>query len=491
MTASQLLQKAAASLRERDEFAPGLPDPKTFGDFNRLKAGNQYDWVVQEHKARRAGTHQDVRFGDKSTGLYSWATKKPFPKPGDRPIALFQQPLHSHSYADFEGDIEHGYGAGSVTQADKGRVVVQEASPTKIKFAVIHGKNPEEFTLVRMSGRKEEGTERTKRTQGGTWLMLNTTPTDPVAYKKVQYRTIPGTEIDKLMDQDYIMSHKIDGAAGFARLVKDHVEVLSYRARKDTGTPIIHTHRLGLSGEKLSIPKSWQGKVIRGEIYGEQGGKAIPAQQLGGLLNSSTAKSLDAQKEQRIKMRMAIFDILDDKGAEEGLTQPRDEVRARLQEALQFMPAGTFHEPEYAYTKKEKQKMWSSVTSGKDPLTREGVVGFPTQGGVPVKVKPRPEVDVWVRKVFPGQGKYRGRGAGGFEYSLSPDGPIVGKVGTGLDDQTRRDMWDRPDDFTGRMARIDHQEQFPSGAYRAPSYIALHEDYPLAKAAAALRKSSQ
>jgi hypothetical protein len=37
-------------------------------------------------------------------------------------------------------------------------VGVQEASPTKDKFAVIHGKNPEEFTLVRMSGRKEEVT---------------------------------------------------------------------------------------------------------------------------------------------------------------------------------------------------------------------------------------------------------------------------------------------------------------------------------------------
>lgn len=479
-----LIQKAAASLRDTD-YAPGLPDPKTFGDLNRLRAGKQYDWIVQRHEAERAGLHRDVRLGDKETGLYSWATKKDFPEPGARPISLFQQPVHRHSYKDFEGTIEKGYGKGTVEAEDKGRAIIQSVSPTKIKFALIHGKNPEEFTLIRVSGRREEGTERTKRTQGGTWLMLNTTPTEPVTYKKVKYKTIPASEIDKLFDQDYVMSHKIDGSAAFVRLVKDHAEALSYRASSE-GKPIIHTHRIGLSGERMNIPESWQGKVLRGEIYGTRDNAAIPVQELGGLLNASTAKSLDQQKANRVKMRMALFDILDESGVEKGLSSPRSEIRAQIQEALKFLP-DTFHEPEYAYTKAEKKKMWKAVTSNKDPLTREGVVGFPTQGGTPVKVKPRVEADVWVRNTFPGEGKYKGRGAGGFEYSLSPSGPIVGKVGTGIDDKTRKDMWEHPEDFVGRMARIEHQEQFPSGAYRAPSYIALHEDYPLAKSSAASR----
>jgi hypothetical protein len=39
-------------------------------------------------------------------------------------------------------------------------------------------------------------------------------------------------------------------------------------------------------------------------------------------------------------------------------------------------------------------------------------------------------------------------------------------------------MWNDPEAFVGRVARIHSQEQFPSGAWRAPALIALHEDYP-------------
>jgi hypothetical protein len=39
-----------------------------------------------------------------------------------------------------------------------------------------------------------------------------------------------------------------------------------------------------------------------------------------------------------------------------------------------------------------------------------------------------------------------------------------------------------PGSFIGRTARIRAQEQFPGGAYRAPSFLALHEDIPQAAA---------
>jgi hypothetical protein len=35
-----------------------------------------------------------------------------------------------------------------------------------------------------------------------------------------------------------------------------------------------------------------------------------------------------------------------------------------------------------------------------------------------------------------------------------------------------------PQDYVGRVARIRAQEQHPSGAFRMPALIALHEDYP-------------
>jgi 2'-5' RNA ligase len=37
-------------------------------------------------------------------------------------------------------------------------------------------------------------------------------------------------------------------------------------------------------------------------------------------------------------------------------------------------------------------------------------------------------------------------------------------------------MWQNPNEWVGRTARIRAQEQFPSGAYRAPAFLARHED---------------
>ena len=73
-----------------------------------------------------------------------------------------------------------------------------------------------------------------------------------------------------------------------------------------------------------------------------------------------------------------------------------------------------------------------------------------------------------------------GVGAGGFSYSLKPGEESVGEVGSGFTQSTRGQMLQSPEDFIGRIARIRAQEQFPSGAYRAPSFLALHEDYPKA-----------
>jgi hypothetical protein len=88
------------------------------------------------------------------------------------------------------------------------------------------------------------------------------------------------------------------------------------------------------------------------------------------------------------------------------------------------------------------------------------------------------EHDVYVREITPGRNKYKDIGAGAFRYSLTPNGPIVGKVGTGLSDELRKAMNANPEEFLKRVARIKTQGQFlASGAYRAPALIALHESH--------------
>jgi hypothetical protein len=474
------------------EFAPGLPDPRRFGRVTSLPIDKPLRFVIQKHLARRAGPHFDIRFGPdqghKPT-LLSWAGRKLPAEPGQKTLA-FRQPLHTGAYADFEGEITSGYGKGTVKTHDKGSVLVTKVSPDKINFVVIHKKHPETFTMVRKSGPPlSPETARKARTQGGTWLMINTTPTDVIEHKKVHYATVPAKDVAKLFDEDYLHNEKIDGAAALYQVLSDRIEVLSYRPTS-TGRPIVHTYRVG-GTTGVNIPKHLVGSVMRGELYGvrHSTGRAIPPQELGGILNASTMRSLSKQKEQGVELRSRLFNVLRYGKKPVGMEEPLAGRLAKLKEIVQHLPSPKFGLPEMAGTPEEQRALWERITAGKHPLTAEGVVAWPKKGGKPTKVKLYDESDVFVREIFPGAGKLEGAGAGGFQYSLEPEGPIVGKVGTGFTEATRKQMWESPAEFKGRVARIKAQGQFPSGAYRAPAFLGLHEDYPAMKAASLVKRA--
>jgi hypothetical protein len=491
------IEKQSAS-----DFAPGLPDPRRFGDVKQIPPGEVLKWVVQRHLAERAGPHYDVRFGreDGKPSLYSWATRKELPEPGGK-IMLYQQPLHRGQYAEFEGEIGEGYGKGTVKKHDYGNVIVTKAERDKIQFVVTHKKFPEFYTMVRMSGPPSQGSAQTRSKQGGSWLMINTTPMsaakmlggkpEEVGLNKLKYGVVPADKVDKLFDPNYLIQEKVDGASALYHLMGDRIEALSYRISK-TGRPIVYTYKIfGPGGAKLNLPKELQGTIVRGEVYGERGDKAIPAQELGGLLNASISNSLQKQREQKVQMKNMLFDVV--RYGKEPIkpnTLTGEDRMAKLQEIMKHLPATKFRLPETARTPEEQKALYERIVSEQHPSTREGIVAWPaTKPGRAIKVKPRPEHDVWVQNVFPGKGKYEGA-AGGFEYSLSPEGPIVGKVGGGFDDPTRQQMMEEAEDWKGRLARISALERFPSGAYRAPSFLALHHDYPLAKTGAMLVKAA-
>ena len=208
-----------------NEFAPGLPDPRRFGNVKDLPKGRELLYVVQQHLADRAGKHFDIRFGPdqgNKPSLLSWASRK-FPEEPGQKVLAFQQPLHTGAYADFEGEITSGYGKGTVKTHDKGAVIVTKVESNKINFAVIHKKHPEMFTLVRKGGPSTEGSTRTKKTQGGSWLMINTTPQDVIEHKKVRYSKVPAADVEKLFDPEYLHMEKIDGAAALYKLFSDKI----------------------------------------------------------------------------------------------------------------------------------------------------------------------------------------------------------------------------------------------------------------------------
>jgi hypothetical protein len=298
---------------------------------------------------------------------------------------------------------------------------------------------------------------------------VNHTPQDPAKVvgdrqmlKKKHLSVVPAERVEEVMNG--VVEGKIDGASGLFKLKQDSIDVMSFRVGKGD-RPIMHTERFfGSEENKFDIPKEFRNRVARGEIFGvDKKGNPVGAQATSPLLNMSLENSLRAQDDRGVKLRAALFGF-----ADKPLNYPERE--AELADLLKHLPEGKFGRPPVAHNKVDAMKLWREIASGKHPETDEGVVAYPREGN-PVKVKLRPDQDVKITGVFPGEGKYKGS-AGGIEYEGG------GRVGTGFDDAFRQWMWDNQDTLKGRIAKITSTKQLPSGKYYQPSFVSLHEDYP-------------
>lgn len=493
------VSKAASLIHNPEAWALktaalGIPSRADLGDLLKLQPGLA-DFVIQRHLAERAGPHYDVRFGTPDTGLFSWATKHELPTPGQR-RALFRQPVHSHGYGDFEGAIGEGYGKGTVSKHRKGQVLITGVTPDKIEFTTADERYPERFVLLKPDKWGEKD-----------WLLVNRTPTEKVPYEKVRYKRIPGGQIEQAiesMQPGETLERKVDGASSLIQLLKDGVELTSYRTSKTTGRPITHTERFFGGPGKMKIPPELVGTVLKGEIYGSRNNRAqadqagqgdgaaagasrlgelIGPQELGGVLNATLAEALRKQKDEGISLRNMVYDIQQlGKQPVDWHKTPRAERRKMIEQVLRHLPKDKFHISEAATTPEEARKLWEEIKAkGYSPST-EGVVHWPLHGA-PAKSKLLSEQDVHITGTFPGEGKYKDTGVGGFTYANEPGGETVGRLGTGLSDELRRDAYADPQAYVGRVARISSQQQFPSGAWRVPALLGLHEDYPTTKQA--------
>jgi len=435
--------------------AVGIPDRSDTGDLSKIKAGELLDWIIQEHQADRAGRHLDVRLGDKDKGLYSWATRKGMPEAG-KPTALFRQPLHSHDYGEFEGEIPKGsYGAGTVRQQERGKALVTETGPEGLSIATDRGR----WRLVAPKGDDDR------------WLVAKASPPPPRHVKTSMPQIDPAQFEEWLASQgeDVVGSPKIDGALQVLRFRNSKPELFSHRQSRRTGGPIEHTNRVFEVPPKLDVPAELRDHEFLGELYGLREGQVIPPQELGGLLNMGLTKALETKRGRGIKLRLALHGLDAD--------LPHAEKRRLLAQVAALMPEHAEVVPE-EHGPERVRALLGQIREGRHPLTGEGVV-VAGRDGRQRKVKLRDEADVHVVDTFPGEGKFSDQ-PGGFIYSDQPGGTARGRVGTGMTDEVRRQLGD----YVGRVARITHQGRFGSGAYRAPSLHSFHEDLPMAKAAA-------
>lgn len=446
----------------------GIPDKTDYGDLSKLQPGQVLDLILQQHNAKRRGLHYDLRLGNKELGMYSWALNDP-PETKDKQHAIHTH-LHDHSYNQFEGEIPKGYGAGTVSKYIEGKALITNKTDKSISFSRADKKYPERYSLIN------------PYKDSKVWQLRQQATPDNPGVSKGHYKSIPKDQIRDLIDKlepGTEMQAKIDGALQLLKLNNGKAEMLSHRISKTTGKPVVQTERFFGKIPHFNIPKEYRNSVLMAEVYGNKQNKAIPVQDLAGLLNSSVSKSLDTQNREGIGLKGVLFDInrLRGKSTE---SMPYQQRKALVEKILQILPKGKFEMPEATSNPKEGHKLLDQIEAGKHPKTSEGIV-IHKPHGAPMKYKVMPESDVWIRGMFDAEkgSKYEGKGVGGFEYSHKPDGPVVGRVGTGLSDLMRKMMYEDPEGFKQRLARIrSHGQYDKTTAHRVPSFISLHEDYP-------------
>ena len=455
------LNRQMYEILKHGEEAKGIPNRAEYGEVTKLEPYKIYDYVQQLHKAKRRGEHIDFRIGNKELGMFSWVLSKPL---SNEKQPAIQTQVHTHSYKDFEGEIPKGeYGAGTVEKLDEGKVLVTDVTPNKINFSVVHKKHPERYTLLNPhDGRIWSLFRRKDYTESGA---------EKKHYKSIKEKNIIG--ILKDLRKGSSVQPKIDGALSTVNIKDKKVELLSHRISKVTGKPVIQTERVLGGIPKVDSPNA----VLLGETYGvySKTDNAVPLQTLGGILNSSVYKALKDTADKGINLRTMLFDIAKYKGKDVS-DLPYEKRKELLHEVYSKLPSDKFHLPEEAHTPNSAIELYKQLKSGKHPYTTEGLVIHPPTG-TPMKMKFFPENDVYITGTFKAEkgSKYEGNAVGGFTYSLSPNRKTIGRIGTGISDEVRKDAYQNPEKYTDRWARIRSHGQFDSGVHRVPVFLALHE----------------
>jgi len=473
-------QKAAAVFRKlaevaltgKDEFAPGIPSARKKQPVPRVAGTKPQVWqmAVQLHEAERAGKHIDLRLVDPSGRAHSWALPKgTLPKPGEKVLAV-QQPTHTGEYASRQGEFEipEGYGKGTVRSGGLTPVEVVKSQPGRlIRFNVYggHADGNQEFALV--------------QTNRGHLLHNITTTAEtgvrgpgghPIPQSKPKYKEI-ATDKVRFDNADEIHQAKVDGAHVTFHLRGDKgVKVFSYRPTERPTGVLEHTHKLP-DFRSLKAPPGLAGTVLRGELYAADkgSGQALPAEQVGGLLNSTVWRSREKQKELGAELRPVIFDVVKYKGRDME-NAPYSEKLQVLKEVQSKVPRLKL--PPTATTPEEKERLFGRIRSGEEPITSEGIISWRSEHHQPTKAKFRPDVDAEIVGVTTGRGKHEGR-IGALRVRL-PGKDAVTNVGTGFTDEMREQIAKNPADYIGRVAKVRTMQVFPSGRLRAPSFAGFH-----------------
>lgn len=282
--------------------------------------------------------------------------------------------------------------------------------------------------------------------------------------KRRKYKEMNVNDLD-YSNKDEVWSAKIDGAHAVIEFRKGKTpRIYGHRLSKKTNKPIDYTDKVTALSKKSPF-----NAVLRGEIFATKGRKVQPPETMTSILNSNVDKSLAFQKDNKLKTNIALFDIDEFNGDQKGIA-PQDKLKL-FKQILKSYPQLTL--PDIAKTPTQKKRLLKKVSTGKHHQTSEGVVVYKNKDYI--KAKLTQDHDVHIRKIF-NEVSERDPMAGGFAYSWEPDGPIVGKVGTGFNFKIKKDMYDNPENYVGQVAKVKALSVSKDNVLQKPSYLGLHID---------------
>lgn len=404
---------------------------------------NQTRWPfsIQEHNAKRAGKHHDLRLGPQ--GL-SWAVRN-WPEPGQKSLAK-QTDDHSLGYYTYEGNIPSGYGAGDVVLKDSGETDILKSSPDKISFILKDRYLPKRYSLI--------------RTQNRDWLLLNHTPKSDkyIIPEKSKYKKVKNLK-PYIDNPRYLLSPKYDGAANIMILRnKKMPELFSYRQGK-SGL-IDHTFKTNLD-KYLAKTDSNNPTSIWVETLAMHNNKPRHVSETAGLLNAA----LDSTRHGKVQFKNIAYNINQYKGKDVSKVPYKHKLEL-LKKIVKDNPY--LEMPGLVSDPKSKSKLIESIKTKKHRDTSEGVVVYDLDAHTPLKSKFDTEFKVYIRGIQPGKGKFKNM-MGGLKYSHSKTGPIDGVIGSGFSDEQRREFMDKKN--IGKRVLIKAYEKLKSNALRMPIFI--------------------
>jgi hypothetical protein len=446
-TAGKYFNKVAA--KHQPDPALGIPDRGKTQSIPNISSPVIWEGGIHLHEAKRAGTHYDLRLGDPSTHYsHSWAMRK-LPASGEKVLAI-HQPTHTLEYMDFKGTIKDGYGAGKVKLHFRDKIEVLESSPARILFNLYKGNKTEKYALI---------------SRGGVnWILFNYTTTDKdklIPLTKPSYKEKDFDNLDT-ENSNEVFAPKMDGAHNiFILRPNKRVQTFSYRPSKGRIERIDHTYKTDLY--KHRSPSSLGTTVVRGELY--LPGKTSP--EVGSVLNSNVF--LAREKQQKVgQLQNMMFDVVTYKGKNVEALPYREKIEI-LKTINKEFPKMKI--PAYATTSQTKKNLVSSIKDKQHEDTDEGVVIYNLDSPLPIKAKIRRDFDLYIKDFYDARpGRLTGKGVGGIIGTETPNHGTEIRVGSGLTDEQRQDMYNNPEKYKGKLIKIYAQEKLKSGKFRMPVF---------------------